>query len=59
MATEEMINEVHALVAAAVKAENDRIAAILENLAYIDDGGQEMITEAKRELIELIKDGLK
>jgi len=33
----------------------DHIIELLENLAYIDDGGQEMITESKRELIELIK----
>jgi len=35
--------------------ERERIIKLLENLAYIDDGGQEMITESKRELIELIK----
>jgi len=31
MATEEMINEIHALVAAAVKGENERIVKALEN----------------------------
>jgi hypothetical protein len=59
MTTKEMINEVHALVAAAVKVENDRIVALLESLAYIDDGGQEMITEYKSELIQLVKGGNK
>jgi hypothetical protein len=38
----------------AVEAEQERITKLLENLAYIDDGGQEMISESKRELIELI-----
>jgi hypothetical protein len=31
MATEEMINEIHALVAAAVKGENERIIELLED----------------------------
>ena len=39
-----------------IEKERERIIQLLENLAYIDDGGQEMITESKRELIELIKE---
>ena len=35
--------------------EQDRIIQLLQNLAYFDDHGQEMVTEYKRELIGIIK----
>lgn len=39
----------------AKQEEQLRIIELLENLAYLDDDGDELISESKKELIELIK----
>ena len=59
MATEEMINEIHALVAAAVKGENERIIKLLEQSnRCANEFGHEYVPDCYCEAIELIKEGI-
>lgn len=55
MATEEMINEVHALVAAAIKAENDRIVETLEHASVEYEQYDFHAVGITNELIKLVK----